>query len=179
MKKTIGFALFIIFILPIIAGAGDTLKVGDKLPDFKMPFATADSISFNGISNEDLMGQRFILAFYPAAWSSGCTGEMCTFRDNFTVFEELGVEILAISGDYVFSHHEWAKHHNLNFRLLADHTREYGKKMGVYMDQYGMFQRSVFVVGPDGVFEYIDYDYSLKDEADFNALMDFLKSQNE
>ena len=176
MKKIFAYAFFIVFILPIIAGAADTLKVGDRLPDFKLPYATKDSIFMRGISNQDLMGKRYILAFYPAAWSGGCTGQMCTFRDNFAQFEDLGVEILAISGDYVFTEHEWARHHNLNFKLLADHTRDYGRKMGVYFEEYGMFQRSVFVVGPDGKFEYIDYDYSLEDDSDFKALMEFIRS---
>ena len=49
--------------------------------------------------------------------------------------------------------------------------------MGVYIDDYGMFQRSVFVVGPDGKFEYIDYEYSLADDKDFNALKKFLRSR--
>ena len=60
--------------------------------------------------------------------------------------------------------------------MLADHTRKYGQQMGVYLDDVGVMKRSVFVVGPDGTFEYIDYDYSVADDTDFNALHDFLKT---
>lgn len=151
-------------------------EVGDTIPDFKLPYATADTIDFEGVSSKDLFGRRYVIATYPADWSGGCTKEMCTFRDRFSEFEELQVEVLPLSADLVFSHHEWAKHHNLQFKLLADHTREFGKVMGVYMNEYGMFRRSIFVVGPDGRFEYIDHEYSLADEKDFNALRDFLKS---
>ncbi len=160
--------------LPIGIRAADQFRVGDLVPNFDLPYATKDTIVFSGIKNEDLMGKRYVLAFYPADWSPGCTHEMCTFRDEFADFRDLNVEILPISGDYVFSHHEWAKHHNLNFRLLADHTRSFGNKMGVYIDDYGMFKRSVFVVGPDGRFEYIDYEYSLENDQDFRALRAFL-----
>ncbi len=176
MKKIFGFALFIVFILPIIAGAADSLKVGDSIPDFKLPYATKDSINFDGISNKDMLGQRYMLAFFPAAWSGGCTTEMCTFRDNFKQFENLGIKILAISGDYVFTLHEWAKYQNFDFKLLGDATRSYGQKIGVYMPNAGMFHRSVFVVGPNGKLQYVNYDYSVKDDTDYKALVKFLDS---
>jgi len=150
--------------------AQDEPSVGDDVPGFKLPYATRDTINFEGVSSEDLAGTAYVLAFFPAAWSSGCTREVCAFRDAITDFEDLGVEVLPISGDYVFAQHEWARHHNLPFRLLADQTREFGKKMGVYMAERGMFRRSVFVVGPDGKFAYIDYEYSVADDSDLIAL---------
>ncbi|MBI4418857.1 MAG: redoxin domain-containing protein, partial [Ignavibacteriales bacterium] len=61
------------------------------------------------------------MAFYPADWSPGCTKELCTFRDSLARLQEPNVEILAISGDYVWSHHAWAKHHEFPFKLLSDH----------------------------------------------------------
>jgi len=166
--------ILIIFILYPVGFSFGQIKAGDEIPDFKLPYATKDTIVFEGIGNDDLLNSRYVIAFYPADWSGGCTQEMCTFRDDFTDFEKLNVEILPVSGDYVFSHHEWAKHHELPYKLLADHTREFGKEMGVYMDKYGMFQRSVFVVGPDGTIEYVDYEYSLKDASDYEALKAFL-----
>ena len=177
MKKLLLIILFIMLIIPPGIKAQEKFKVGDPVPNFDLPYATKDTIVFTGIKNEDMKGSRYILAFYPADWSPGCTREICTFRDEFTDFRDMDVEILPISGDYVYSHHQWAKHHNLNFKLLADHTRSFGDKMGVYIDEYGMFKRSVFVVGPDGRFEYIDYEYSLNDDRDFRALRKFLKEQ--
>ena len=158
----------------INSSAEEQLKVGDAVPEFKMPYATADTISFDGIGSADLKGKRYVLAFYPADWSSGCTKEICILRDENAKFLELDVEILPISTDLVFSHHEWAKYHQLEFKLLADHTREFGKKMGVYLPEYGMFARSVFVISPDGTIEYIDYEYSLKNDKDFGSLKEAL-----
>ena len=145
-------------------------KVGDTVPVFKLPYATQEKVEFDGISSEDLKGSRYVLAFYPADWSGGCTTEMCEFRDSIDALTKLDVEVLPVSGDYIFSHHAWAKHHNLPFKLLGDHTREFGKAMGVYMPENGMLSRSIFVVGKDGKFEYIDYEYSVKDGADFKLL---------
>jgi peroxiredoxin len=152
-----------------LAGQGQ-LSIGDEMPSFKLPYATKDTISFDGYGSEDLAGTTYVIAFYPAAWSSGCTREVCSFRDAFTNFQDLKVEILPVSGDYVFTHHEWARHHNLPFKLLADHTREFGRSMGVYNADRGMFERSVFVVDPDGRIAYIDREYSVADNSDFEAL---------
>jgi peroxiredoxin Q/BCP len=178
MKKVI-LGMLLLTVLPIsfVFAEANKFKVGDPVPDFQLPYATRDTINFEGIGSDDLKGRWYMLAFYPADWSPGCTREMCTFRDEFSYFKEMNIEILPISGDYVFSHHEWAKHNNLAFKLLADHTRKYGNKMGVYIDDYGMFQRSVFVVDPAGKFAYIDYEYSLADDSDYNALKDFLRKR--
>lgn len=163
--------LVILLVLPVsVPFAQDQPSVGDKVPAFKLPYATKDTIDFDGIGSDDLAGTTYVLAFYPAAWSSGCTKEVCAFRDAIADFEQLDIQILPVSGDYVFTQHEWAKHHNLPFKLLADQTREFGKKLGVYLPDRGMFKRSVFVVRPDGRFTYIDVDYSVADDSDFKSL---------
>jgi peroxiredoxin len=150
------------------------LKVGDPIPEFKLPYATQDTVVFAGYGSADLKGKTYVIAFYPADWSGGCTKEMCTFRDGIAEFEKLGVVVLPVSADLVFSHRQWAQYHKLPFKLLADQTRAFGTKMGVYMPDVGMMKRSMFVVGPEGRIEYLDYDYSLKDDADLNALKGFL-----
>ena len=171
VKRTIVNALIVMFVLTNLVQAEEiVIKVGDSVPDFKLPYATKDSISSEELTPAALKGTRYLLAFYPADWSGGCTKEVCTFRDSFEDLKKLDIEILAISGDYIYSHFEWAKHHNLPFKLVADPTREFGQKMGVYMPEHGMHKRSVFVVGKDGKFEYINSAYSVKDGADFEAL---------
>jgi peroxiredoxin len=152
-------------------------KVGDKIPDFKLPYATKDTIVFDGISSKDLIGKRYLLAFYPADWSGGCTKEVCRLRDTMADFEGLNVEVFGVSVDNLFSHRAWAKSENLNFKLISDQTHKLGQPIGVYNDEYGVFNRSVFVVGPDGKFQYINYNYSVKDDKDFDALKEALASK--
>jgi peroxiredoxin len=157
--------------------ASAQFKIGDKAPDFKLPYATKDTIIFDGISSKDLAGKRYLLAFYPADWSPGCTKEVCRLRDSMADFEGLNLTVLGVSVDNLFSHRQWAKSENLNFKLLSDHTHKLGQTFGVYDDNSGFFKRSVFVVGPDGKFEYINYSYSVNDENDFNALKKALAAQ--
>lgn len=150
------------------------MEVGQAIPAFNLPYANMDEVNHDGISSDSLRGQHYIIATFPAAWSGGCTKEMCTFRDEFSQFQELDVQVLPVSGDYVYATYSWAKHHELPFKVMADPTREFGKALGVYLQNSGMFQRSVFVVGPDGTIEYVDYEYSVRDDADFNRLKEFL-----
>jgi len=171
--------VFAVFAILAISAAADAtqLQVGDSIPYFNLPYATKDTIVFNGISSRDLAGQSYILAFYPADWSPGCTKEVCTFRDALSQFEELDITVFGVSVDNLFSHRAWAKDQNLNFKLLSDQTRKYGMALGVYNENSGVFKRSLFVVGPDSKLLYVDYDYSVKDNADFELLQGVLKKK--
>lgn len=150
----------------------DTLKVGDIAPDFALPYATKDTLIFSPpLKLSDLVGKRnIVLAFYPANWSGGCTKQMCTMRDNFSKLETLNAEILGISGDYIFSHHEWAKHHNLPFKLLSDHSHEVAKKYNSYNELTGMNRRTIFVIDRSGRIAYIDLQYDVRTLEDFQKL---------
>jgi peroxiredoxin len=101
------------------------LKVGDPAPDFALAYATKDTIIFSPLKLSNEIGKRnIVLAFYPADWSGGCTKEMCTIRDDFGNLEKLNAEVLPISGDYVYAHHEWAKSQHFQFKLLSDPKHE-------------------------------------------------------
>ena len=148
-------------------------KVGTPAPDFKLPYATQEGIFMKPseqMSLSSLRGKNVILAFYPADWSGGCTKEVCTFRDTFAELSKLNATVLGISGDYVFSHQEWAKHHNLQFPLLSDHDHRVAKMYDSYMEQYGFNKRTIFIVDKDGIVRYVDLAFKAGDKADYDAL---------
>ena len=152
------------------------LKIGDPAPDFSLPCATKDSVMEGDLTLSSLFGKGgIVLAFYPADWSGGCTKEVCTLRDNFTALSGLKAQILGISGDYAFSHHEWAKYHNLPFALVSDHNHEVAKKYGSYNETTGYNNRTVYVIDNHGKIAYIDLKYSVRDLASFEKLQDALK----
>lgn len=155
-------------------------KVGDVAPDFALPYATKDTLILTPpLKLSELVGKHsIVLAFYPADWSGGCTKEVCTFRDNFSKVENLNAEVLAISGDYVFSHREWAKYHNLQFKLLSDHSHEVAKKYNSFNEQWGMNKRTVFVIDKTGKIAYMNLKYDVRTPADFEKLQDELKKLN-
>ncbi len=151
--------------------------VGSKAPDFSLPYATKDSIGNGMISLSGLLGKKaIVLAFYPADWSGGCTKEMCTMRDNFTALATLNAEVYGISGDYQYSHHEWAKYHSLPFALLSDHQHTVAKLYGSYNKENGFNKRTVFVIDKDGTIVYTDLEYKPRDTESFKKLQDALAS---
>src|SRR5262245_39213644 len=152
------------------------LKVGDAAPDFKLPYATRDSVAKDSLVLSSLVGKRnVVLAFYPADWSGGCTKEVCTIRDNFSSLGAVNADVVGISGDYVFSHFEWAKHHDLPFRLASDHSHAVAKRYGSFTDVYGYNRRTVFIVDKQGKIAYEDLAYSTRDSVSFGKLQVALK----
>ncbi len=158
--------LFLTIAVPVTAQ-----EVGQLAPDFTLRYATRDSIAGSPLRLSTIVGfRRILLAFYPANWSGGCTKEVCTFRDEITSLEELEVDVLAISGDYVYSHHVWAKELNLPFRLLSDHDHAVAKAYRSYNEATGYNRRTVFVIDRQGKIAFADLEYSVRDNADFDSL---------
>lgn len=162
---------------PATRDADAAPKVGDAAPDFQLPYATRDSVASDPLRLSSLVGKRnIVLAFYPADWSGGCTREVCTLRDNFASLGAVNADVIGISGDYVYSHHEWAKFHNLPFRLASDHNHAVAKSYGSYNDASGMNRRTVFVVDKQGKIAYADLAYSSRDSVSFGKLQAALKA---
>ncbi len=151
--------------------AADSPKVGDKAPDFSLPMATKDTLVPGGLHLSSLVGKDLIvLAFYPADWSGGCTKEMCMIRDNFAKLSDLGVTVLGISGDYIYSHREWAKYHNLQFPLLSDHDGRVARLYNTLNEETGYNRRTVFLIDRTGTVAYVDRQYNPGTRDSFDAL---------
>jgi peroxiredoxin len=148
-------------------------KVGEAAPDFKLPYATQEGTFMKPdqqMSLSSLKGKNVILAFYPADWSGGCTQEVCTLRDTFAELSKLNASVLGISGDYVFSHHEWAKFHKLQFPLLSDHDHRVARMYDSYMEQAGFNKRTVYLIDKEGVVRYVNLAFKAGDKKDYDAL---------
>jgi peroxiredoxin Q/BCP len=148
-------------------------KVGDRAYDFKLPYATQEKIYMKPdeqMSLSSLRGKNVILAFYPADWSGGCTTEVCTLRDTFAELSKLNATVLGISGDYVFSHQEWAKHHQLQFPLLSDHDHRVARLYDSYMEQAGFNKRTVYLIDKEGVVRYVNLAFKAGDKKEYDAL---------
>jgi len=145
--------------------------VGDPAPDFELAWASRDSIATEPFRLSNHLGKRsIVLAFYPADWSGGCTREMCTMRDDFTTISNLGVDVYGISGDYVFSHHEWAKHLNLPFPLLSDHNLEVARLYSSVNEDSRYSKRTVYVIDRNGLIAYVDLDYRVSTPDSYEKL---------
>lgn len=148
-------------------------KVGEAAPDFSLPYATQEKYFLDPkeyLSLSAQQGKNVILAFYPADWSGGCTKEVCTLRDTFAELSKLNAMVLGISGDYVFSHHEWAKFHKLQFPLLSDHDHKIARLYGSYAEENGYNKRTVFLIDKAGIVRYSNLSFKAGDAKDYAAL---------
>jgi peroxiredoxin Q/BCP len=142
-------------------------------PDFRLPYATQEKIYLKPeeeMTLSSLRGKNIILAFYPADWSGGCTKEVCALRDTFAELAKLNANVLGISGDYVFSHHEWAKFHKLQFPLLSDHDHKVARLYDSYNDAAGYNKRTVFLIDKNGVVRYSNLNFKAGDQKDYDQL---------
>jgi peroxiredoxin len=156
-------------------------KVGEAAPDFRLPYATQEKIFFKPeerMSLASLRGKNVILAFYPADWSGGCTKEVCTLRDTFAELSKLNATVLGISGDYVFSHQEWAKFHKLQFPLLSDHDHKVAQLYGSYDAASGFNNRTIFLIDKDGIVRYSNLAFKAGDAKDYSTLRAELEKLN-
>jgi len=136
------------------------VDTGDEAPDFTVP--KAGGTAYNDVEaftlSEVVEDGPTVFAFYPAAFTSGCTAEMCAFRDSMGLFDELDAQVYGVSVDLPFAQNVWIREEELNFPMLSDWIHDVIHAYDVVLpDMYGMIevaQRSVFVVDTEGTVTY-------------------------
>ncbi|HMD89059.1 MAG TPA: thioredoxin-dependent thiol peroxidase [Anaerolineaceae bacterium] len=132
-------------------------------PDFTLPDENGSLTTLSSFR-----GKPVVLYFYPKDDTPGCTTEACSFRDDYSIYQEAGIVVLGISPDSVKSHTKFKNKYNLPFTLLADEGHKvcelygvWGLKKAMGREYYGVF-RTTFLIGPDGklikVFENVKPD---------------------
>lgn len=126
------------------------LEVGDVLPNFKG--TDQDGNEFN---SADVIGKKpCVLFFYPKDFTPGCTSEVCNFRDSYQDFQDLGAEVIGISGDSEASHKKFSLKYKLPYTLLSDSKGSIRKKLSVKKSLFGLIPgRETFVIDKNGVIQ--------------------------
>ena len=120
--------------------------VGERAPDL-----TLASTSGKQVSLSDLRGRPVLLAFFPLAFTSTCTAELCGFSENWDRFAATGVEVLPISVDSVPTLREFKAKYDLKVDLLSDFKREASRAYGVLNEQRFHSTRAYFLLDREGV----------------------------
>lgn len=132
-------------------------EVGQKAPDFQLPDTSRQQRKLS-----DFAGKTVVLAFFPGAFTGGCTTEACAFRDSAAELNGLNAEVVGVSVDSFFAQKAWADANNLQFPLLSDYKREAAEAYGVALpnfaglEGYTATKRAVFVIDKDGVLRHAD-----------------------
>jgi peroxiredoxin Q/BCP len=123
-------------------------QVGERAPEFTLPGTGGRDYSLR-----DFKGHKVVLAFYPGDNTPVCTKQLCSYRDELSVFEGLDATVLGISAQDVDSHEKFAAKHGFTFPLLADTDKHVIKAYGA-LGPVGFVRRSVYIVDGDGVVRY-------------------------
>ena len=118
-------------------------------PDFELPNQFGEHIRLH-----DFRGKKAVaLVFFPLAFSSTCTSELCELRDNLTLFKSEDVELIGISVDSKATLRAFADAEGYDFTLLADFWPhgDVAKEYGVFIEEKGFATRATFLIDIDGV----------------------------
>lgn len=130
-----------------------SIQVGDTAPDATVFAAPGEAASLRA-----LMDGTSLLLFYPLAFTSVCTEEMCTVADDYSAWNDLGVKVFGISVDSPETNARFAAECRASFPLLSDFNREAAAAFGVLREDLGglrgVSERAAFVVDAYGVVRY-------------------------
>ena len=124
----------------------DPLPVGSKAPDFSLPTQAGKKIKLSS-----LRGTNVLLVFYPGDDTLICRRQLCELRDAWPEVRGLNVEVFGINPQSAESHREFRERYQLPFPLLVDADQQVA---ALYNSDGAMVNRTVYMIGPDGVIRY-------------------------
>ena len=132
------------------------LSPGDQAPDFTLYNTEKKQISLT-----DLRGKNVLILFFPLAFTSTCTAELCAVRDNIGLYNDYNAEVLGISVDSLHTLRKYKEEQGLNFNLLSDFNKDVSRAYDTIYEQFGygmkgVSKRSAFLLDKNGVVQYVE-----------------------
>ena len=147
-----------------------SVDVGSKAPDFTLTAQDRQPVTLS-----QQRGKPVVLAFFPAAFSSVCAREMCTFRDSLPRLGQATAEVYGISVDTFFTLKAFHDHEKLTFALLSDFNKQVIRDYGVFNEDMiglkGIARRAVFVIDKDGVVRHREVLDDARNEPDYQRVL--------
>ena len=143
--------------------------VGSKAPDFTLTNQERQPVTLSA-----LRGRPVVLAFFPAAFSSVCQKELCTFRDGMNELNRANAQVFGISVDSFFALKAFHDQQTFTFSLLSDFNKQAIRDYGVFNEDMiglkGIAKRAVFVLDKDGVVRHREVLEDARNEPDYQAV---------
>ena len=145
-------------------------ETGSQAPDFTLMNQDRQPVTLSAER-----GKPVVLAFFPAAFSSVCTKELCTFRDSLAKLNAAKAQVYGISVDTFFTLKAFQDSQRLAFPLLSDFNKDVIRQYGVFNEDMiglkGIAKRAVFVVDKNGVIRYREVLDDARDEPNYEKVL--------
>src|SRR6195256_5721426 len=145
------------------------VDVGSPAPDFTLTNQDRQPVTLSG-----QRGKPVVLAFFPAAFSSVCAKELCTFRDSIARLGKADAQVYGISVDTFFTLKAFHDHEKLSFPLLSDFNKQVIRDYGVFNEDMiglkGIAKRAVFVIDKNGVVRHREVLEDARNEPNYDAV---------
>ena len=153
------------------------ISVGSKAPDFTLKSKQASGLVDVKLSN-NFGKKNTVLLFFPAAFTSVCTQEMCDISAGLNGYSSLNAEVIGISVDTPFSQEAWAQKEKINITLASDLNKEVVRKYEVVFPMLAGIgdtaARAAFVIDKSGVVQYSEQTPSPKELPNFGKVKEAL-----
>lgn len=154
------------------------LQQGEIAPDFKLFNTERQEVSLS-----DHKGKNVVVLFFPMAFTSVCTAELCAMRDNISIYAGLNATIIGISVDSPFTLAQYKADQHLPFDLLSDFNKDVSKSYDCLQETFimnlkGVSKRSAFVIDANGIIQYAEVLEDARNVPNFQAIQDVLATLN-
>jgi peroxiredoxin len=149
------------------------VTVGSKAPDFSLKTKTPEGLKDVRLS--DNFGKKnTVLLFFPLAFTSVCTKEMCEVTSGLDAYRSLDAEVYGISVDSPFALEQWAQKANIRIPLLSDLDKKTSKAYGTLLDDLlglgSVSTRAAFVIDKQGTVRYAEVLQDVRQLPNFEAI---------
>ena len=152
-----------------------SVNVGQPAPDFSLYDEAKNKTTLSS-----LKGSNVLLLFFPQAFTSVCTKELCGVRDNIAMYNKANAKVFGISVDSVYTLAQFKEAQHYNFPLLSDFNKDVIRKYDVVNpDMIGLkniARRAVFVIDKSGVVRYREVLDDARNEPDYKKLNEALST---
>ena len=146
------------------------IEIGQPAPDFSLYDSTKNKITLS-----DMKGQNVLLLFFPLAFTSTCTAELCSIRDNISFYNNVNAKVFGVSVDSLHTLAKYKTDQNFNFSLLSDFNKDVSLLYGSLYEKFsynmkGVSKRSAFIIDREGIVRYVEVLENASEQPNFKNI---------
>lgn len=154
------------------------IETGQAAPDFTLYSSDKKKVTLSA-----LKGQNVLLLFFPLAFTSVCTTELCTVRDAMSWYNKVKATVMGISVDALHTLRKFKEEQHYNFTLLSDFNKDVSRAYGSIYELFGynmkgVSKRSAFIIDKEGIVRYAEVLENADEVPDFASINQVLEGLN-